>query len=184
MNVSHPRNVSDLVHVQACITKNETSTNNTGHRVNERLHPRSSNLCTRDGLRLCVLFMFSLSLSRLYDIPQPWTEHSVGLVPGGRFGREREQRGDEIVAALTKALDIDALRAAIVREGDGDEAGSAVKGSAGAFGFMTSTANRLMIANNSSEALRRSSTSARRASSWAQFRITLHSPSHATGEHP
>ena len=29
--------------------------------------------------------------------PQPWTEHSVGLVPGGRFGREREQRGDEIL---------------------------------------------------------------------------------------
>ena len=60
--------------------------------------------------------------------------------PAGRL--ECEQRGDEIVAALTKALDIDALRAAIVREGDGDEAGSAVKGSAGAFGFMTSTAKK------------------------------------------
>ena len=43
---------------------------------------------------------------------------------------------------MTKALDVDALRAAIVREGDGDEAGSAVKGSAGAFGFMTSTAKK------------------------------------------
>ena len=61
--------------------------------------------------------------------------------PAGRL--ECEQRGDEIVAALTKALDIDALRAAIVREGrTGDEAGSAVKGSAGAFGFMTSTAKK------------------------------------------
>ena len=60
--------------------------------------------------------------------------------PAGRL--ECEQRGDEIVAVLTKALDVDALRAAIVREGDGDEAGSAVKGSAGAFGFMTSTAKK------------------------------------------